>query len=105
MAKKSMIQRNLRRIKLCDQYKRKREELKAITNNKGLSLSERFAAQNKLIKKLPRNSSKVRIRNRCALTGRPRGVYRKFFYQLILSCKPTPNTPNTILSYEDFFVS
>ncbi|MBD0391279.1 30S ribosomal protein S14 [Wolbachia endosymbiont of Pentalonia nigronervosa] len=78
MAKKSMIQRNLRRIKLCDQYKRKREELKAITNNKGLSLSERFAAQNKLIKKLPRNSSKVRIRNRCALTGRPRGVYRKF---------------------------
>lgn len=78
MAKKSMIQRNLRRIKLCDQYKKKREELKAITNNKGLSLSERFAAQNKLIKKLPRNSSKVRIRNRCALTGRPRGVYRKF---------------------------
>lgn len=78
MAKKSMIQRNLRRIKLCDKYKKKREELKAITNNKGLSLSERFAAQNKLIKKLPRNSSKVRIRNRCALTGRPRGVYRKF---------------------------
>jgi len=78
MAKKSMIQRNLRRIKLCDQYKKKREELKDITNNKGLPLSERFAAQNKLIKKLPRNSSKVRIRNRCALTGRPRGVYRKF---------------------------
>jgi len=78
MAKKSMIQRNLRRIKLCDQYKKKREELKAITNNKDLSLGERFAAQNKLIKKLPRNSSKVRIRNRCALTGRPRGVYRKF---------------------------
>lgn len=78
MAKKSMIERNLRRIKLCDQYKEKREKLKSIINNKNLSIGERFAAQNKLIKKLPRNSSKVRIRNRCALTGRPRGVYRKF---------------------------
>lgn len=78
MAKKSMIQRNLRRIKLCDQYKKRREELKAVIGNKDLPLGERFAAQNKLIKKLPRNSSKVRIRNRCALTGRPRGVYRKF---------------------------
>lgn len=78
MAKKSMIERNLRRIKLCDQYKEKREKLKSIMNNKNLSIGERFAAQNKLIKKLPRNSSKVRIRNRCALTGRPRGVYRKF---------------------------
>ncbi|APR97996.1 30S ribosomal protein S14 [Wolbachia endosymbiont of Folsomia candida] len=78
MAKKSMIERNLRRIKLCDQYKEKRAELKSIINNKNLSISERFAAQNKLIKKLPRNSSKVRIRNRCELTGRPRGVYSKF---------------------------
>ncbi|WP_250294839.1 30S ribosomal protein S14 [Wolbachia endosymbiont of Oedothorax gibbosus] len=78
MAKKSMIERNLRRIKLCGQYKEKREKLKSIINNKDLSIGERFAAQNKLIKKLPRNSSKVRIRNRCALTGRPRGVYRKF---------------------------
>ncbi|WP_341808648.1 30S ribosomal protein S14 [Wolbachia endosymbiont (group E) of Neria commutata] len=78
MAKKSMIERNLRRMKLCDQYKEKREKLKSIMNNKNLSIGERFAAQNKLIKKLPRNSSKVRIRNRCALTGRPRGVYRKF---------------------------
>ncbi len=78
MAKKSMIERNLNRIKLHDRYKEKREELKSIINNKNLSLSERFAAQNKLIKTLPRDSSKTRIRNRCALTGRPRGVYRKF---------------------------
>ncbi|WP_425383559.1 30S ribosomal protein S14 [Wolbachia endosymbiont (group A) of Melieria omissa] len=78
MAKKSMIERNLRRIKLCDQYKEKREKLKSIINNKNLSIVERFTAQNKLIKKLPRNSSKTKIRNRCALTGRPRGVYRKF---------------------------
>ncbi|WP_168463883.1 30S ribosomal protein S14 [Wolbachia endosymbiont of Ctenocephalides felis wCfeT] len=78
MAKKSMIQRNLRRIELCGRYKEKRKELKAIINNKNLSISERFAAQNKLIKELPRDSSKVRIRNRCALTGRPRGVYREF---------------------------
>ncbi|WP_353272913.1 30S ribosomal protein S14 [Wolbachia endosymbiont (group A) of Portevinia maculata] len=78
MAKKSMIERNLRRIKLCNQYKEKREKLKSIINNKNLSIVERFTAQNKLIKKLPRNSSKTKIRNRCALTGRPRGVYRKF---------------------------
>lgn len=78
MAKKSMIERNLRRIKLCDQYKEKREKLKSIINNKNLSIVERFTAQNKLIKKLPRNSSKTKIRNRCALTGRARGVYRKF---------------------------
>ncbi|WP_264329105.1 30S ribosomal protein S14 [Wolbachia endosymbiont (group A) of Andrena hattorfiana] len=78
MAKKSMIERNLRRIKLCDQYKEKREKLKSIINNKNLSIVERFTAQNKLIKKLPGNSSKTKIRNRCALTGRPRGVYRKF---------------------------
>ncbi len=78
MAKKSMIERNLRRIRLCDQYKERREKLKSIINNKNLSIVERFTAQNKLIKKLPRNSSKTKIRNRCALTGRPRGVYRKF---------------------------
>lgn len=78
MAKKSMIQRNLRRVLLCDRYKEKKEKLKSILNNKNLSISERFKAQNELIKKLPRDSSKIRIRNRCALTGRPRGVYRKF---------------------------
>ncbi|NSM56227.1 30S ribosomal protein S14 [Wolbachia endosymbiont of Atemnus politus] len=73
-----MIQRNLRRKRLCDQYGGKREKLKSIIKNKGIPISERFSAQNKLIKELPRDSSKVRIRNRCALTGRPRGVYRKF---------------------------
>ncbi|QIT35804.1 30S ribosomal protein S14 [Wolbachia endosymbiont of Brugia pahangi] len=78
MAKKSIVQRNLRRIKLCDQYGEKRERLKSIINNKSIPIGERFAAQNKLIKELPRDSSKIRIRNRCALTGRPRGVYRKF---------------------------
>lgn len=78
MAKKSMIQKNLRRIKLCDKYKKKREELKSILSNRSLSLGERYAAQNKLIKDLPKDSSKIRIRNRCVLTGRPRGVYRKF---------------------------
>ncbi|WCR59916.1 MAG: 30S ribosomal protein S14 [Wolbachia endosymbiont of Ctenocephalides felis wCfeF] len=78
MAKKSMVQRNLRRIKLHDQYEEKRKKLKCIINNKNIPISERFAAQNKLIKELPRDSSQTRIRNRCALTGRPRGVYRKF---------------------------
>ncbi|MGL9733207.1 MAG: 30S ribosomal protein S14 [Wolbachia sp.] len=78
MAKKSMIQRNLRRIKLYDQYEEKRKKLKSIINNRSISISERFVAQNKLIKELPRDSSQIRIRNRCALTGRPRGVYRKF---------------------------
>ena len=78
MAKKSAIQKNLRRIELCDRHKETREKLKSIVSNKNLSLEERFAVQNKLIKKLPRNSSKIRVRNRCELTGRPRGVYRKF---------------------------
>ncbi|OCA06289.1 30S ribosomal protein S14 [Wolbachia endosymbiont of Trichogramma pretiosum] len=78
MAKKSMIQKNLRRVKLCDQYRERREQLKSIMNNRDLSIAKRFAAQSKLIKKFPRDSSKIRIRNRCALTGRPRGVYRKF---------------------------
>ncbi|OEY86391.1 30S ribosomal protein S14 [Wolbachia pipientis] len=78
MAKKSMIQRNLSRVRLHDHYKEKRQKLKSIVSNRNLSLIERFAAQNKLIKMLPRDSSKTRIRNRCALTGRPRGVYRKF---------------------------
>ncbi|MDM8335006.1 30S ribosomal protein S14 [Wolbachia pipientis] len=78
MAKKSMIQKNLRRVRLCDQHREKREKLKSIMNDKSIPIGERFAAQNKLIKKLPRDSSRTRVRNRCALTGRPRGVYRKF---------------------------
>ena len=76
MAKTSAIQRNLKRIKLAKKFLKKRESLKKIIKNKKLPLEERFAAQLKLAK-TPRNSSKVRIRNRCEITGRPHGVYRK----------------------------
>ena len=76
MAKTSSIQRNLKRIRLVKKFLKKRENLKKIIKNKKLPLEERFAAQLKLAK-LPRNSSKVRIRNRCEITGRPHGVYRK----------------------------
>tara|TARA_X000001036_G_C20423566_1_gene702163 strand:- start:85 stop:390 length:306 start_codon:yes stop_codon:yes gene_type:complete len=76
MAKTSAIQRNLKRIKLSKKYNKKRIELKKIIKNKKLDLSERFAAQLKL-NKLPKNSAKIRIRNRCEITGRPHGVYRK----------------------------
>ena len=77
MAKTSAIQRNLKRIKLSKKFDKKRKKLKAIVRNKTLPLNERFLAQLKL-SKLPKNSSKIRIRNRCAITGRPHGVYRKF---------------------------
>ena len=76
MAKLSAIQRNLKRIKLEKRYKKKRMSLKKIVNNKKLPLEERFRAQLKL-SKLPKNSSRTRIRNRCEITGRPHGVYRK----------------------------
>jgi len=76
MAKTSSIQRNLKRIKLVAKFKKRREELKKIIKNKKLPLDERFAAQLKLAK-LPRNSARTRIRNRCEITGRPHGVYRK----------------------------
>jgi|TARA_B100001741_G_scaffold311286_1_gene312115 small subunit ribosomal protein S14 len=76
MAKTSAIQRNLKRIKMSKRYDNKRKKLKAIVRNKKLPLNERFAAQLKL-SKLPKNSSKIRIRNRCEITGRPHGVYRK----------------------------
>jgi len=76
MAKTSAIQRNLKRIKLTKKFLRKRESLKKIIKNRKLPLEERFAAQLKLAK-IPRNSSKTRIRNRCEISGRPHGVYRK----------------------------
>jgi small subunit ribosomal protein S14 len=76
MAKTSAIQRNLKRIKLYKKFLNKRTALKKIINNKKLPLSERFNAQLKLAK-LPKNSAKIRIRNRCEITGRPHGVYRK----------------------------
>lgn len=76
MAKKSAIARNKHRERLARQKANKRAELKAITKNRELEPEERFAATLKLAK-LPRNSSKVRVRNRCEVTGRPRAYYRK----------------------------
>ena len=76
MAKTSAIQKNLKRIRLVKRYAKKRAELKRVINNKKLELSERFEAQLKL-NKLPKNSAKIRIRNRCEVSGRPHGVYRK----------------------------
>ena len=76
MAKKSAVNRNLKRIKLSKKYLKKRNTLRAKVRDKKLSLEERFAAQLKL-SKLPKNSSKTRVRNRCEITGRPHGVYRK----------------------------
>ncbi len=76
MAKLSSINKNNRRIKLSDKFYKKRNELKKIIMNKKLPLDERFVAQQKL-SKLPRNSAKTRVRNRCQITGRPHAVYRK----------------------------
>ena len=76
MAKTSAIQRNLKRIKLAKKFFKKRQNLKKIINNKKLPLEERFKAQLKLAK-IPRNSASTRIRNRCEISGRPHGVYRK----------------------------
>ena len=76
MAKTSAIQRNLKRIKLAKKFFKKRQNLKKIISNKKLPLEERFKAQLKLAK-IPRNSARTRIRNRCEITGRPHGVYRK----------------------------
>ena len=76
MAKLSAINKNNRRIKLTNRFYLKRKNLKKIIMDKKLPLEERFKAQQKL-SKLPRNSSKTRVRNRCQITGRPHGVYRK----------------------------
>ena len=76
MAKMSSINKNNKRIKLSNKFFKKREKLKKIVMNKKLPLEERFNAQQKL-SKLPRNSAKTRVMNRCQITGRPHGVYRK----------------------------
>ena len=76
MAKLSAVNKNKSRIKLSDRLYKKRAALKKIVMNKKITLEERFKAQQKL-SKLPRNSAKTRIRNRCEITGRPHGVYRK----------------------------
>jgi small subunit ribosomal protein S14 len=77
MAKLALINRNEKRRKTIAKYAAKRAELQAVINDAGRPEEERFDARLKF-QALPRNSSPVRLRNRCKLTGRPRGVYRKF---------------------------
>lgn len=77
MAKKSAIERNKKRRRMAKQYDARRERLKAIANDSDLPMEERFQARLKLAE-LPRNASRTRVRNRCEVTGRPRGTYRKF---------------------------
>ncbi|MDR2614149.1 MAG: 30S ribosomal protein S14 [Candidatus Accumulibacter sp.] len=77
MAKLSLINREEKRRKLVEKYAAKRAELIAIIGDTSRSEEERFEARQKL-QSLPRNASPVRLRNRCQLTGRPRGVFRKF---------------------------
>ena len=76
MAKLSAVNKNKKRIKLSDRLYNKRQALKKIVMDKKIPLEERFKAQQKL-SKLPRNSAKIRVMNRCEITGRPHGVYRK----------------------------
>ena len=76
MAKTSSVEKNNRRRKLADQFAAKRKVLKAIIMDQSKPMEERFRAQLKLAA-LPRNSAKIRIRNRCEVTGRPRAYYRK----------------------------
>jgi small subunit ribosomal protein S14 len=76
MAKKSSIEKNNRRKRLAKKYSGRRARLKAIAMDKTKPMEERFAASLKMAE-LPRNSAKDRYRNRCEMTGRPRGVYRK----------------------------
>ena len=77
MAKKSSIEKNNRRAKLAKRLTPRRVRLKALARDRDAAPEDRFAAQLKL-SELPRNSSATRLRNRCSLTGRPRGFYRKF---------------------------
>lgn len=77
MAKKSAIITNNKRIKSSQLQQEKRKDLKSITKNKDLTFDERLEAQIKL-SELPRNGAKDRVRNRCGLTGRPRGYYNYF---------------------------
>jgi small subunit ribosomal protein S14 len=76
MAKTSSIEKNNRRKKLAKQFSARRARLKALSKDQSVSMEERFAAQLKLAE-LPRNSSPGRVRNRCEVSGRPRGFYRK----------------------------
>jgi small subunit ribosomal protein S14 len=77
MAKTSAVEKNRKRIRMSKKFASKRARLKAIAQDKSLPSEECFAARLKLAE-MPRNSSPTRIRNRCELSGRPRGYYRKF---------------------------
>ena len=77
MAKLSSVQKNLNRSRLIEKFSNKRKALKKKIMDKNISIEERLKLQNKL-NDLPRNSANIRYRNRCKLTGRTRGVYRKF---------------------------
>ena len=77
MAKQSSIQKNINRMRMVNKFSKKRNILKNKIMQKDLPIEDRFKIQSKL-NDMPRNSSKIRIRNRCQLTGRTRGVYRKF---------------------------
>jgi small subunit ribosomal protein S14 len=77
MAKKSLVERNKKRMLLTERYADRRGALKAVADDESRSPEDRFAARIKLAQ-LPRNSSATRVRLRCTLTGRPRGNYRKF---------------------------
>jgi len=77
MAKQSSIQKNLNRRNIVSKFKKRRQNLKQKIMKKNITMEERFKIQSKL-NDLPRDSSNIRVRNRCELTGRTRGVYRKF---------------------------
>ena len=77
MAKKSAIEKNQHRRRMVNRYAARRAALRATVHDRTRAPEERFEAT-LLLAKLPRNSAKVRVRNRCALTGRPRGFHRKF---------------------------
>ncbi|MCU7611925.1 30S ribosomal protein S14 [Anaplasma capra] len=83
MSKKSVVQRNLKRIAISARSSEKRRALVRIIKDESLPMAERFAAQVKL-SKMPRDSSYIRVRNRCLITGRPRGYYRKFMVSRIV---------------------
>ena len=77
MAKQSSIQKNNNRKQIVSKYQARRQDLKKKIMQKDLSIEDRFKLQSKL-NELPRDSAKIRLRNRCEITGRTRGVYRKF---------------------------
>ena len=76
MAKKSAVENNLRKVRIVKKSAARRQRLLDVANDEALTMEERFEARLKLAE-MPRNGSKVRIRNRCEVTGRPRGFYRK----------------------------